>query len=107
MIDWDTVDSLRNDLGEGFGELVDVFLAEVDEATGRLDPDASPDQMAADMHFLKGAALNLGFTDFAELCAEGEARAEAGQPVDIAPVLASFAVSRREFTEGLVQRRVA
>jgi len=107
MIDWEQVESLREDLGDGFDELVEVFLAEVDATTGSLDPAASADQMAAALHFLKGAALNLGFTAFAALCSEGELRAEAGQSVDLAPVLASFMASRREFTEGLARRKVA
>ncbi len=107
MIDWGQVDSLRADLGDGFHELVEVFLAEVDEATGRIDAASPPEQMAADLHFLKGAALNLGFSAFAGLCAEGEVQANAGGAVDTGPILACFTASREEFVEGLGQRRGA
>jgi len=107
MIDWNQVDGLRSDLGDGFDELVEVFLDEVDEAMGRLSPDAAPEQSAADLHFLKGAALNLGFRDFAALCSAGEERAAAGGRVDLGPVRASYAASRRAFLDGLAARRVA
>jgi histidine phosphotransfer protein HptB len=107
MIDWEQVESLRADLDDGFDELVEVFLSEVDAATGNLDPAAPPDRMAADLHFLKGAALNLGFRDFARLCSDGERRADAGQTVDLDPVLASFAASRQAFVDGLARRQVA
>lgn len=107
MIDWEQVSALRADLGEGFAELVEVFLDEMDGAMARLDPLAPPDRMAADLHFLKGSALNLGFAAFASLCSAGEARAERGGTVDLAPVRASFADSRVIFLAGLRANRAA
>lgn len=107
MIDWEQVSAMRADLGDGFAELVEVFLDEMDGALARLDPAAPPDRMAADMHFLKGSALNLGFATFAALCAAGEARAERGGTVDLAPVRASYADSRIVFLAGLKANRAA
>jgi histidine phosphotransfer protein HptB len=107
MIDWSHVDGLREDLGEGFDELVDVFLDEVDSGIARLDPAAPPAQMAADLHFLKGAALNFGFSQFAGLCCAGEDRANRAASVDLAPIKASLAASRVEFLNGLAARRAA
>src|SRR5690606_20139158 len=79
MIDWTHVDDLRADMGDAFGEVVEVFLLEVDAAIRRLSPERTAPDLAADLHFLKGAALNLGFRDFATLCATGEASAHAGR----------------------------
>lgn len=107
MIDWEQVSALRADLGDGFGELVEVFLDEMDGAMARLDAHAPPVRMAADLHFLKGSALNLGFAAFASLCAAGEVRAERGGSVDLAPILACFADSRVVFLAGLKANRAA
>lgn len=107
MIDWEHLDNLRADMGDGFGELVEVFLEEVDGAIAALDPKAKSAKMAANLHFLKGAALNLGFTTFAALCAAGEVKANNNGSVDLSPVLDSFATSRAEFIEGLKARRAA
>lgn len=107
MIDWSHVDGLRIDLAEGFDELVEVFLDEVDSAMARLSPDLAPGQMASDLHFLKGAALNLGFTAFADLCSQGEIRAGRGGRVETAPIREIFSASRRAFVQGLAERRAA
>jgi len=106
MIDWGQLDGLRADMGDAFDELVEVFLAEMDEALERLgSTDAAG--MAAELHYLKGAALSLGFAAFAALCAEGEQRAAAGGSVDAAPVCALYRQSRAAFLEGLGKRDVA
>jgi histidine phosphotransfer protein HptB len=107
MIDWKQVDGLREDLGDGFDELVELFLAEVEEVRARLTPGIPPAQMAADLHFLKGAALNLGFADLAALCSAGEVQAAGGGEVDPAPILTCLATSREVFMQGLARRRVA
>jgi len=108
MIDWSHIDELKQDMGEAFEEVVDVFLQEVEEGIAKLDQGAPPEALAANLHFLKGAALNLGFEQFAALCGDGENKANAGQAgsVDLAAVKRSYEVSRQEFTTGL-QRRAA
>lgn len=107
MIDWSQLDALRAELGASFDELVEVFLEEMDTALARLDGAAPPAQMAMDLHFLKGSALNLGFAEFARLCAAGEATAANGGRVDPQPVRAAYAESRRAFLAGLAERRAA
>lgn len=107
MIDWEQVAGLKADLGDGFDELVDVFIAEVDAAVAALDDAAPSDRIAADLHFLKGASLNLGFTAFASLCAEGETSASRGEEVALEPVRQCFAASRKLFLEGLRRSDVA
>ncbi|MCA0205855.1 MAG: Hpt domain-containing protein [Proteobacteria bacterium] len=106
MIDWNQVDELRSDMGDAFGEVVEVFLQEVDDALLRLSQQEVGPAMAADLHFLKGAALNLGFTSFAALCAEGEDLANGGraEQVNLARVNASYRESRDAFLTGLARR---
>lgn len=89
MIDWTRVAELRDEIGaEDFDEVLALFLSEVDSAVGGLKAlcDAAlPAPVEEQMHFLKGASLNLGFTELAELCAHGEAEAAAGRPQDVSP----------------------
>ena len=106
MIDWVHVDELRADVGDGFDEIVEVFLQEVSERMAGMDFDASLETLAADLHFLKGAALNLGFRDFAERCARGEDGASAGRRGDVtqAELVQSFEETRAAFVAGLSRR---
>lgn len=98
MIDWERVECLRAEIGEAdFGEVVDLFLEEVEEVLGRLAAHVRPRQLEADLHFLKGSSLNLGFADLAALCQAEERRAAAGAPVDRAPVAALYAASKKAF----------
>lgn len=96
MIDWDRVNELRSEIGEDdFAEVVDLFLQEADEVIARITQSSGAAVLEADLHFLKGAALNLGFRDFAGLCQDGERRAALGDSlVDLAPVKASYEKSK-------------
>ena len=96
MIDWAHLDDLRAEMGDSFDEIVDVFLQEVAEGLALMGP---VDRLAMDLHALKGAALNLGFADFARLCGDGGERAVRGEggQVDLARVRACFEASKREF----------
>ncbi len=79
MIDWTRVADLYEDFGdEGFAEVVDIFLEESDEGVARLAHSRTPADDRSSFHFLKGAALNLGFVELSRLCAEGEAAAASG-----------------------------
>ena len=97
MIDWDRVLELRNEVGAAdFGEVVDLFLEEVDDAMMALDPGATgPD----DLHFLKGCALSLGFRAVSALCQALETRADGAPatPEDVAALRQAYAQSRAEF----------
>ncbi len=82
MIDWSQLESLKAEMGESFPEIVALFLEEAGEIVIRLEhgKDRDARMLAADLHALKGAALNLGLDSLARRCAEGEKNAEAGQP---------------------------
>lgn len=104
MIDWERVAELRDEVGrDDFLEVAELFTSEVEGVLARLAAGANVDSLENDMHFLKGAALNLGFRDFAALCKEGEFRAAARDfaSVDIGAVTASFAASKETFASGL------
>jgi HPt (histidine-containing phosphotransfer) domain-containing protein len=105
MIDWDRVRELRAEIGaEDFGEVAAMFLDEADEAVARLAPGLSAKSLEADLHFLKGAALNLGFVALSALCQEGERRASAGDgAVDVALVRDTYLSSRKLFEHGLAK----
>lgn len=98
MLNWARVEELREEVGpDAFGEVVELFLEEVTEALTRLDPGAA--SLEADLHFLKGAALNLGFDGFAGLCRGGETAVRDGRPVDIASLRASYDQSLAAFLD--------
>lgn len=105
MIDWDRVRELRSEIGpEDFDEVVSLFLEEADDAIARLSGEVGAKALAADLHFLKGAALNLGFASLSGLCQEGERRAGLGDmSTDLAAVRAAYAGCRAEFEAGAAQ----
>ncbi|MEZ5911148.1 MAG: Hpt domain-containing protein [Paracoccaceae bacterium] len=101
MIDWDRVDELRNEIGEdGFGEIAAVFLEEVGDAIDRLAAATTAEGLAAELHFIKGGALNLGLGELGALCQHGEQAARVGQPADIDRIRQVFALSRAELAHG-------
>jgi len=80
VINWERVAELYGDFGEeSFAEIVDVFLSEVAEGLERLRVVGEGQALRAEFHFLKGAALNLGFDDVAAACTDGENRAAEGR----------------------------
>ncbi len=99
MIDWERVKELRSEIGpDDFAEVATMFLDEADEAVARLSPDASAKAMEADLHFLKGAALNLGFDALSALCQDGERRAAAGDTaIDLQAVRLVYFGSKAAF----------
>lgn len=107
MIDWVRVDELRKEIGpDGFAEVVELFLDEVEGTVMRLKTAPDPATFGADMHFLKGGAWNLGFAEFGALCHDGELRAEAGQSddIDLACIIDSYFTSKEAFMAGLAIR---
>jgi HPt (histidine-containing phosphotransfer) domain-containing protein len=96
MIDWTRVNDLHREVGpEDFDEVVTLFVDEVEKALDALDPfQPSPEHL----HFLKGSALNLGFTALAQQCAP---------PGDTAALRACFAESKASFLSELPQRLAA
>ncbi len=106
MIDWSRVAQLREEIGEeDFAEVVVLFLDEVEGLLAGLQPGAT--DLGAQLHLLRGSALNLGFAGLAALCETGEQAAEAGRAgtVDLGALRDSFARSRDDFAQRLERRR--
>lgn len=105
MIDWTRVRELALEIGiEDFDEVVDLFLAEVEDSVSRLaSAGDNPVKVEELMHFLKGAALNLGFQGLAQICQQGESDAAANAPPQVTPaqVRAIFEASRTAFLRDL------
>lgn len=102
MIDWTRVRELRDEIGDDdFGEVVVLFLQEADEVIARLGRNGRQRSVVEDLHFLKGAALNLGFRDLAGSCSEAERLIAADQSIDLAAIAARFLSTRTAFMNGL------
>lgn len=104
MIDWNRVNELRDEIGaEDFEEVVEIFLEEVEEQIDNLRGVTTHDNLEGTMHFLKGSALNLGFSEFADLCQQGETASAAGKSreVDIAAVTGCYDRSKAEFLKNM------
>jgi HPt (histidine-containing phosphotransfer) domain-containing protein len=104
------VAQLREEVGpDEFAEVVDLFLEEVEEVTGRLAASPQASALRDDLHFLKGSALNLGFERLGLMCQEAERLAARGEAaaVSVGPILACYEASRQSFLENLKQRQVA
>lgn len=100
MIDWTRVRELCDEVGaEDFDEIVDLFFDEVEEVTDRLRITPHLDALEGDLHFLKGSALSLGFSDFAKLCQHGETASGKGnaEDVDVAIILTAYDASKEMF----------
>ncbi|MEM6618625.1 MAG: Hpt domain-containing protein [Pseudomonadota bacterium] len=104
MIDWAQIKQLEEDVGaEDLGEVIALFLSEVDEAVDEMiaSPPADGPSMASALHFLKGSAYNLGFRAFGDYCAEGEKSAGEGDisGVSVEKVQALYGASKTKFYE--------
>ena len=100
MISWGRVEELRHEVGEEvFDEVVKIFLEEVEGVIDRLRLSPDPNKLEADLHFLKGGALNLGFEYFSQLCEEGERNAAQNNAaaIDVHEVIAAYETSKSEF----------
>lgn len=81
MVDWKQVNDLRAEIGEeDFGEILAAFLEETDAMIAALGRAESAAEMASILHFLKGSALNIGLSSFAEACRQAEADLASGKP---------------------------
>jgi histidine phosphotransfer protein HptB len=104
MIDWERVQELRSEIGpDSFMEVVDMFLEEADGVAARLASGVADTALEAELHFLKGSALNLGLDQLAALCQAGERAAAKGDAgtVDRAAVMQAYAASKSAFLDGL------
>jgi HPt (histidine-containing phosphotransfer) domain-containing protein len=101
MINWDKVEELRQDIGaEDFGEIVVVFLEEVELELSSL-AQKPVEGLGASMHFLKGSALNLGFEEFAEKCslAEKLAAENSAAQIDLVALQSCYDASKDVFLQ--------
>ncbi len=110
MINWDKVTELREEIGaEDFGEVVELFLEEVDEAIEVLGKPGAEASLESQLHFLKGSALNLGFADFSSLCQAGETAARNGDhgQIDLPEIIKCYTTSKTEFLKALEANELA
>jgi len=106
MIDWMRVRELREEIGaDAFEEVLDLFLDEAETVLAVLRTATAGDDLEAQLHFLKGSALNLGFASLADLCAEGEECARAGvrDRVDLGEIGARYDASKAAFLAGIAE----
>jgi HPt (histidine-containing phosphotransfer) domain-containing protein len=98
-MDWTRLDELRAEVGaEALGEVLALFLEETDDMALRLAAGGDAATLADDLHFMKGAALNLGFASLVETCrtAETALRADGPDAVDVDAILDSYARAKAE-----------
>ncbi len=103
MIDWERVCELRDEIGaEDFAEVAQLFLEETDAVIKNIKKDTTPQAIEAALHFLKGSALNLGFSKLAALCQTGEKAAASGQSggIDLGMVVTAYEQSKIAFAAG-------
>ncbi|MFD2738390.1 Hpt domain-containing protein [Sulfitobacter aestuarii] len=102
MIDWTRIAQLQQEVGaDDFAEVVELFLGEAEEVSQRLAETAEPARLAADLHFLKGSALTLGFTALAELCRDAEEQvAQNRQGKVLTAIRSCHSASRQAFLAG-------
>lgn len=102
MIDWKRVAELQEEIGaDGFVEVADMFLDEAEGAVRALLSGLPPAEVEGQLHFLKGSALNLGLSDLAAICQEGERKAAGGQAIDMVQLAAIWQASRAGLLGGL------
>ena len=104
MIDWKRVDELKDEIGEdGFAEVAAMFLDEAEGAVKALLRGVSAEEVEGQLHFLKGSALNLGLSELAAICQDGERLAAAGEGmlVDVSLVASVWRASRASLLGGM------
>lgn len=93
MIDWQRLNTLREDIGEDdFGDVALLFVSEMTEHLDRLAGDPALARME-DFHFLRGSAANMGLSALVDACGLAEAACLAGQPPDVTGINALFDAS--------------
>ena len=104
MIDWNRVSELREEFGDKeFEEVIDLFVDEIDTEITVLEPLQDAGALESRLHFLKGSALNLGFSAFAQICQRAEFAAARGaiDDIDIGAVLSCYYASKSELHDFL------
>ena len=110
MIDLARLNDLRSEIGvDDFQEVLCLFLEEADEVVEQLTERPDLQTIESRLHFLKGSALNLGLSELAVLCQNGERSAAKGKPqsVDILAVTKCYAASKQQLMACLGQSKAA
>lgn len=109
MIDWLRVSELRCEIGpDDFAEVAELFLMEVEDTLSRLQSvEDDPQEVQELMHFLKGSALNLGFSQLSDMCSVAERNAALGTVSIDLPVLKQLYRQSRAVFETEYSRRFA
>ncbi|MBP9181713.1 MAG: Hpt domain-containing protein [Fuscovulum sp.] len=110
MIEWARLAELRAEIGdEDLADVVAMFLDEADDVVKRIQGGLPDPEMESQLHFLKGSALNLGLSDLAALCQEGERLAGQGRgsEADPARIVAIYEASKTAFLGALAEGNAA
>ncbi len=95
MIDWCKIRELMDEIGDSdFPDVARMFLSDTDAAIARL---GATQNIGDALHYIKGSALTMGFSELATLCQLGENAASAGAPVDLDALRSCFERSRDRF----------
>lgn len=103
MLDWNRINELRAEVGDDeFQLILELFLDEVEGVLMRL-PQRDALRLETNLHFLKGCAWNLGFSDFGNLCDKSERVAAEGLPMQVCTqtLLQCYSESKRALMRGL------
>ncbi|MBJ2149587.1 Hpt domain-containing protein [Paracoccus sp. IB05] len=88
LIDMTRLEELMDEIGcEDLSSITDLFLDETDAVITRVISSGNGPQMAEDLHFLKGCALNLGLRALAGICHDAERCNACGQTSPLNPVI--------------------
>ena len=92
---------LKEEIGhDEFGEVIEIFVEECDSAAAQL-AEGVGEEVGPVLHFLRGAAMNLGLDALAAACLEGERAAGRGESgrVDGPAIAALYDASRKALLE--------
>ena len=96
MINTNRINELKDEVGEDdLEEVIVLFCEEVEEVLEALDT-TPPDQMAAQLHFLKGSALNIGLEAVSNLCrnAELSLKSDPSSAIDVDAIKSTYDQSK-------------
>jgi len=103
MIDWKRISELQEEVGEeDFAEILEMFFEEVEEALDGL-PDADDKGKKGGLHFLKGAALNIGMVKVSNIClaAELALKQDSAVALNLQEIRSAIETSQAELKEML------
>lgn len=97
MINTNRINELKDEVGEDdMEEVIALFCEEVEEVLETLHT-TSPSNMAAQLHFLKGSALNIGLEAVSDLCRQEELnlRNDPTHATDVAALKTTYEQSKQ------------